>query len=233
MTLHYHGTPITPQDVLFGLAGLCFCVSYADARQVRIVHEIGQSVLLDNGAFSAWKRGAATDWPGYYAWADAWLDWPTTWAVIPDVIDGTPEQNDELLAQWPHADRGAPVWHLHEPIDRLLRLADFWPRVCFGSSGEYATIGTPSWHGRVSDAWNELVKRHPRRIPWVHMLRGMDLGGGPYPFASLDSTNVARNHVRNARRRDARAMASAIDARQCPGHWAPRALAPRQLELIG
>ena len=29
MTLHFHGTPITPRSVLMDLRGKCFCVSYA------------------------------------------------------------------------------------------------------------------------------------------------------------------------------------------------------------
>jgi hypothetical protein len=220
VTIHYHGTPITPNEVFLSLAGLHFCVSHAEPRQVRSAHENGQGVLLDNGAFSAWKHGALTDWQGYYAWCDEWLDWPTTWAIIPDVIDGTAEDNDALIMQWPHGDRGAPVWHLHEPIERLIELAERWPRVCFGSSGEFAQLDTPKWHARIQDAWNALAVRH-RRTPWVHMLRGMDLGGSIYPFASLDSTNVARNHARNSAFRDARRMAEEIDRRQCPGRWTP------------
>lgn len=231
MTLHYHGTPITPHEVFLGLAGCCFCVSFADARQVRAAHELGQSVMLDNGAFSAWRAGKPTDWPGYYAWCDEWLDYPTTWAVIPDVIDGSEKDNDALIAQWPHGSRGAPVWHLHEPIERLVLLSHRWPRICFGSSGEYATLDTPQWHARVTQAFNELALEH-RRLPWVHMLRGMALAGSAYPFASLDSTNVARNHAgnrsRNERRKSARRMATEIDARQCPGRWEERAIARQQ-----
>lgn len=225
MTIHYHGLPITPQEVFLRLAGCHFCVSFADPRQVRAAHEIGQSVMLDNGAFSLWRAGKPTDWPGFYAWADEWLDYPSTWAVIPDVIAGTDAENDDLIAAWPFAQRGAPVWHLHEPIDRLLRLADEFPRVCFGSSGEYATVGSWSWHARVSDAFDALSARHSR-LPWVHMLRGMALAGGPYPFASLDSTNIARNHAgnntRETPRKDPRRMADAIDGSQCPGRWVPR-----------
>lgn len=234
MALHYHGTPITPQDVLLRLAGRHFCVSFAEPRQVRTCHEIGQSVMLDNGAFSLWRAGKATDWPGFYAWADEWLDYPTTWAVIPDVIEGSDEENDRLVSEWPHGeDRGAPVWHMHEPVARLLRLADAFPRVCFGSSGEYAVVGSPSWHRRAALAFDALATRH-RRLPWVHMLRGMALAGGPYPFASMDSTNVARNHAGNHTRgqaaRDARAIAEAIDARQCPARWTPAT--ERQASLL-
>jgi hypothetical protein len=224
VTIHYHGTPITPHEIILGLAGCCFCVSFSDSRQVRAAHELGQSVMLDNGAFSQWKRGKATDWAGYYAWCNEWLDWPTTWAVIPDVIEGSDEENDALISQWPHGQRGAPVWHLHEPLDRLVKLCDMWPRVCFGSSGQYAQIDSPEWHRRVSQAWNLLARYH-ERLPWIHMLRGMDLGGSAYPFSSLDSTNIARNHARNSCYRDARLMAIQIDGRQCPGRWAPRVVA--------
>jgi hypothetical protein len=225
MTLHYHGLPITPNEVLLRLAGCCFCVSHAAPQQVKIAHDIGQSVMLDNGAFSLWKANKPVDWPGFYRWADQWLDYPTTWAVIPDVIDGTDADNDALIGEWPFGDRGAPVWHLHEGIDRLLRLADSFPRICFGSSGEYAEVGTWDWHCRIGEAFNGLSKRH-RRLPWIHMLRGMALAGGPYPFASVDSTNIARNHAGNNTRssspKDPRRMADMIDARQCPGNWAMR-----------
>jgi hypothetical protein len=52
MMLHYHGTPITPVDALYQLAGRCFCVSHIRPDDVTRVHQIGQSVMLDNGAFS-------------------------------------------------------------------------------------------------------------------------------------------------------------------------------------
>ena len=224
--IHYHGTPINPVSMVYQLAGRCFCVSYVDPRQDRICHEIGQSVMLDNGAFSVWRRGAASDWPGYYAWSDRWLDCPTTWAVIPDVIDGDAAANDALIADWPHGHaRAAPVWHMHEPIGRLLRLIDDWPRVCFGSSGAYAVVGTTDWHRRCTEAWNAIGRAHAR-TPAVHMLRGMSLSGGPYPFASVDSTDVARDH--NRPQNTAGAMAARWDAIQCPVAWPAR---PEQLTL--
>jgi len=100
--IHYHGTPITPRGALGQLPGRCFCVSYARPEQVTTCHQLGQSILLDNGAYTSWTQRKPTDWPGYYAWSERWLQYPSTWAVIPDVIDGTAEQNDALLRQWPH-----------------------------------------------------------------------------------------------------------------------------------
>lgn len=49
MTIHYHGTPITPRAVLDTLAGRHFCVSFAAPADVKHCHAIGQSVMLDNG----------------------------------------------------------------------------------------------------------------------------------------------------------------------------------------
>lgn len=213
VTVHYHGTPITPAAAMVELAGRCFCVSHAAPQQVATVHRIGQAVMLDNGAFSAWKRGHQPDWPAYYAWADQWLDYPTTWAVIPDEIEGGEEVQEWLIAQWPHGEKGAPVWHLHEPIDRLLRLLDSWPRVCMGSSAEYAEILTPRWERRMDDAWREIDRRHAR-TPNVHMLRGMQLTRHRWPFASVDSTDVARNHSRD--HNCPAKMAARWDAAQCP-----------------
>jgi hypothetical protein len=224
VTVKFHGTPITPSAVLLTLAGKNFCVSYARPDQVEIVHQIGQSVLLDNGAFTAHTKGPPTDWPGYYSWCDRWLDHPTTWAVIPDEIDAGSQQQDALLKEWPHGDRGAPVWHSGEPLDRLYRLCDEWPRVCVGSTDEHWQVLSPSWRRRMDEAFNGIALRH-RRMPWLHMLRGMQLATtGGYPFASLDSTDVARNHNRPAN--IARAMADRWDAAQCPARWTPRLAHP-------
>jgi hypothetical protein len=230
MTLHYHGTPITPRAKLLELPGRNFCVSYADPRDVEVCHEIGQSVMLDNGAFSFWKTGKATDWNGFYEWCEPWLDHHTTWAVIPDVIDGTAEDNDRLIELWPGRIfyKGAPVWHMHESIDRLLSLCDGWPRVCIGSSGQYAALGTSRWHRRMEEAFNALCPTGPPPV-WLHMLRGMAMTRLDYPFASVDSTDLARNHNRGVA---ITKMADQWDGRQCPARWTPRHAHPELWEAV-
>lgn len=190
--IHYHGTPITPGHLMAGMAGRHFCVSYAAPAQLPLAMRIGASVMLDNGAFSAWTRRAAVDWRGFYAWADPHLIHPH-WCVVPDVIDGDEAANDDLLADC-HLPRqfAAPVWHLHESLDRLARLADEYPRLCFGSSGQYATPGSQAWTGRIDAAW-EMLARTGRR-PWVHMLRAMkEASHGPWPF------RLRRQHERRAK----------------------------------
>jgi hypothetical protein len=216
MTTHYHGTPITPITALYELAGRNFCVSHSAPGDVARAHAIGQSVMLDNGAFSAWTAGRKTDWPAYYSWTDKWLDYPTTWAVIPDVIDGDEAEQDALLRLWPHGDRGAPVWHMHESLDRLAELTLTWPRVCIGSSARFAVVLSEPWRFRMDDAWDRIMKHH-RRTPTIHMLRGMQLAGERWPFASVDSTDVARNH--NRAQNTPLKLAARWDAVQCPARF--------------
>lgn len=65
--LHYHGTPITPRAQLERMAGRMFCVSYAAPQDLATCLRIGQSVMLDNGAFSVFTRGHTFDRDGFYA----------------------------------------------------------------------------------------------------------------------------------------------------------------------
>lgn len=224
--IHYHGTPITPISALYELRGRHFCVSHAAPQDVSRCHQIGQSVMLDNGAFSKWKSGRETDWLAFYAWAEPWLSFATTWAVIPDVIDGGSQLQDALVREWPFGQKGAPVWHMDEPIARLLRLTGEWSRVCVGSTAEYSVVLSPAWERRMDECWNEIAKRH-RFLPHIHMLRGMQCSGRQWPFASVDSTDVAQNH--NRPQNTPRAMADRWDAMQTPGDWHQRA---EQLELV-
>lgn len=229
MTFHYHGTPITPAAALDQMAGKMFCVRHARPDHVEKVHKIGQSVMLDNGAFSAFTRGAAVDWQAYYSWTDRWLDYPTTWAVIPDAIDAGAQLQDALIAEWPHGDRGAPVWHSGEPIDRLLRLADGWSRVCIGSTDDHWQVGGDVWSARMDEAFDAISKRH-RRTPWLHLLRGLSQCGKRWPFASVDSSSVGQNHHRyrsplfvgTPDEFATRAYSDKWDAVQCPAGWAAR-----------
>ncbi len=110
--MHYHGTPITPRSVLETLAGENFCISYAEPRDLKVCLKIGQSLMLDNGAFSAKTRGIPFDPKGFYDWLDPILGHPH-WGVVPDVIDGTEEEQRQLVKSWPYPKSlGVPVWHL-------------------------------------------------------------------------------------------------------------------------
>lgn len=215
MTIHYHGTPITPLPALYDLRGRHFCISHAAPQDVGRCHAIGQSCMLDNGAYSKWKRNRATDWPAYYEWTDKWLDCPTTWAIVPDEIDAGTQQQDALIREWPHGKRqAAPVWHMDEPIMRLMALCDAgWSRVCIGSTDEYRVVLSAAWERRMDDVFSEVAHTFGRRTPPLHMLRGMQCSGLRWLFASLDSTDIAQNHWRP--QNTPRAMAERWDAVQC------------------
>lgn len=162
----YHGGPITPAEAAVAAwSGRHAMVGFAEPRQLDIALEVCQSVALDNGAFSAWTTGKPiTDWRPFYAWAAPLLRHPAVdWCLIPDVIDGGEADNDALLSEWPHgAALGVPVWHMHESLDRLARLADAWPRVAFGSSGEFATVGDAKWWRRINEAMDVVCDEEGR-----------------------------------------------------------------------
>lgn len=189
--IHYHGTPITPNRYIDKMSGRHFCVSYAAPAQLEICLRIGSSVMLDNGAFSVFTRGLKFDVDGFYKWIEPHLGHPH-WAVVPDVIGGTVEQQRQMTASWPfHKSLGLPVWHLGMPIDYLFELVDVWPRVCFGSSGEFWQVGSDKWNRKMDEVFNALSKRGS--IPWIHGLRMLGQSSGPWPLASADSTNIGRN----------------------------------------
>jgi hypothetical protein len=230
--IHYHGTPVTPRERLYELAGQCFCVSFSDARDVEVCHEIGQSVMLDNGAYSAWTRGDRPDWEAFAVWAHRWLEFRTTWAVMPDAIDGD-EAAQERLSAWlfvEHRDvwsRCAPVWHMHESLERLRYLCLAHDRVCIGSSRQYRQVGFAPWHRRMEQAMSQICPGG-RVSTWLHMLRGMSVADAGYPFASVDSTDVARNHSRPGR--SPSEMAARWNARQAPRRWAGHVQQAMQLD---
>jgi len=170
-------------------------ISFAHPYQLPIIADVCQSFALDNGAFSAWRSGKPIiDWKPYYAWVREWMKHPGfDWALIPDVIDGTEKDNDVQIAIWPLGTRGVPIWHLHESLQKLERLCEFWPRVAFGSSGEFAAIGTKKWWGRMTEAM-EIACPFGQAEAKIHGLRMLNPEiFSRFPFSSADSTNVARN----------------------------------------
>lgn len=243
---HYHGLPITPEDAAIAAVscGHAF-VSFRYPQQLALVLSVCQSFAVDNGAFSAWKSGEPiTDWSRYYAWVAELNRYPSfDFAVIPDVIDGDEQANDALLAEWPwkarHAHVGAPVWHMHESIERLVRLANEWPRICIGSSGQFATVGDSRWWHRIGEAMNAITDKQGLPITKIHGLRMLSVDVFPrLPLASADSTNIAQNVGIDSRWTGAYSPASKktralilrerIEAHQSSTFWERQ---PIQLEL--
>ena len=228
--IHYHGTPITPRRLLMQMAGKHFCVSYARKDDDDICISIGQSVMWDNGAFTFYTQNKKTNWDGLYKWLEPRLGHPH-WAIVPDVIDGSIEEQRNLISQWPfEKSLSAPVWHMGLPVSYLLELVDEgWPKICFGSSGDIWKIGSDAWEHKCDEAFNALSQNGS--LPWIHMLRGLSLGGKRWPFASADSANVATSHhgQGHTKLEHPEYMARTIDAVQTPVHWHLR---PQQEGLL-
>ena len=230
MTLHYHGTPLTPRSELEKMKGKHMCVSFANPNDAEWCQTWAQSVMWDNGAFVFYRQDKpVTDWSKFYAWVEPRLGHPH-WAVVPDVIGGGVEDNLALIRQWPfRKDIAAVVWHLDEPIEHLLALIDLgFSKVCFGSAGDYWQVGSDAWARKVDEAFNAII-RHFGRIPWIHMLRGLAVVGDVWPFASADSTNVARNFKNIGAEICPERMSRRIDAIQSPVGWSVRSIKQEDL----
>lgn len=171
-------------------------VSYEHPQQMEIAAEVCQSVALDNGAFPSWVKGVKFDFDGYADWAAKWTKHPAVeWCVIPDRIDGSEADNDALLRDWslPKA-VSVPVYHMHESIDRLVRLCADFPLVALGSSGQFATVGNDAWWHRMADMMDAICDDEGSPLVKLHGLRMLDPGVfSKLPLSSADSTNVARN----------------------------------------
>lgn len=212
----YHGTPCGAfernRDVF---ALMNFCMSWA-AYSVRekcqrtgaptagaVAHAlICQMLLLDNGAFSIWKLSRKRcvqfrlDIAAIYDWMTA------LWEVrggrdvailLPDVIEGSEAENDALLLTCPEHLRPIawPVWHANESLARLDRLANDYGRVAIGAAGEYVEVLGAAYCRRMDEVFNRREVSFPG--VGLHMLRGLQLAGGPWPFESADSTDVGVN----------------------------------------
>lgn len=248
--IHYHGLPITPVTAASCAVGAGHAfVSHANPAQLAVAAEVCQSFAIDNGAFSAWKAGRpVADWRSFYDWAAACKLIPSCdFAVVPDVIDGGEADNDALLAEWPLPRWfGAPVWHMHESLARLERLASTWPRVCIGSSGEFATIGTAAWWGQMARAMRVVCNDDGQPMVKLHGLRMLDpVIFSRLPFASADSTNIGRNvgidqtwrgnYMPPNKEMRAQVMRARIEAHNAPARWdfnAPESTAAVQGSLL-
>ena len=234
--IHYHGMPINPATAaLAAVGGRHAFLSFIQANQIGICIEACQSFAIDNGAFSAWKSGEPTqDWSAFYEWATFCQGIPSCdFAVIPDVIDGNEADNDALIADCPLPRWfAAPVWHMHESLDRLVRLAHEFPRICLGSSGDYAVVGNAAWWARMGAAMAAVCDPVGRPSCRLHGLRMLNPEVFTrLPLASADSTNVARNigidsawkGTYNPPTKEARAtlLRQRIESQNAPHVWVP------------
>lgn len=195
---HYHGLPITPISAAQAAVtnGHAF-VSFAHNQQLEVAIKVCKGFAIDNGAFSAWKSGnPITNWSNFYDFASKCLKKPNCdWIVIPDVIDGSESDNDALLAECPiRKEFAVPVYHMHESLERLERLASDYPRIALGSSGEFSVVGTNEWWDRMNQMMSVVCDKGGFPLVKMHGLRMLDERiFTKLPLDSADSTNIGRN----------------------------------------
>jgi hypothetical protein len=240
--IHYHGGVITEaneavkfyqrRDVL---------ISFAKKEKEHLIAEVCRSFVLDNGAFSLWKSGKQTDWDGFYDWVEKWKNHPRfEWFLIPDVIGGSDEENQELMEHCPFPDHiSVPVYHLGESFRRLSEMVERYPRIAIGS--------TQGFELKTIRFWNEMRKIFEvicdrDGIPQVkvHGLRMLDPEiVKAFPFSSGDSsTNVRESlfdikwghkYSPTSKAERAALVADYLDKAQSPSFYK---LKPIQMELI-
>lgn len=198
--IHYHGTPVggTRTDVVRFLSGRHALIPFARPDDLGAALEVCQSVVLDNSAFSLWKKGGDVDVAGYHAWVHSIAGHPSLdWCLIPDKIDGTEEENIELVNLWLRMGcrvQSVPVWHMHESLEWLGYLVSKFQTVALGSSGQWASPGTSGWWDRMAQAMAVACDDEGRPHARLHGLRMLD----PQvftrlPLSSADSTNASVN----------------------------------------
>lgn len=204
--IKYHGTPITPKAIfLESMKNRNCLVSFANQQDLKIAIKYCNKIILDNGAFSFWTKKKKIDWSEYYSWVSKNYE-KIDYYIIPDVIDGTEKENDDLIVDFFRKVRfgygfhhlfskAIPVWHIDESLERLKKLMQHFNYIAFGSAGEYSQLGTESWHKRMNDAMKIVCDENGRPKVKIHMLRCLNPKiFTQYPFYSGDSTNLARNH---------------------------------------
>jgi len=198
--IKYYGTPLSPTSVFDeALRGRNVLIPYPRPDNLKRAIEICDKVIIDNGAFSIWRKGGTVDWDKFYSWLQPFKH-NIEFFFIPDVIDGTEEQNDALIADYflRGETKGVPIWHVNESLERLYRLVDYFDYIAIGSAGEYSQLGTPMWYNKMDKAMRVLCFSDGTPKVKIHMLRCLNAKiFTKFPFHSGDSTSLAQNHKRD------------------------------------
>ena len=200
--IKYYGTPLTPKSVFIKALTRRNClIPFPNPQDLKRGIEVCNKVIVDNGAFTIWRKGGSVNWDEYYDFVDTIIE-DIEFFFIPDVIDGTEEENDFLISHclWrtDYSKKGVPIWHINESLYRLEYLIEKFDYIAIGSAGEYKDLGTWKWHRRMDEAMKVLCNYDGFPKVKIHMLRCLN----PkiftrYPFHSGDSTGLAQNHSRD------------------------------------
>ena len=69
--IKYHGTPCSPMKVFYeAFTDRNVLIPYPRPDDMKRAIEVADKIILDNGAFSIWKKGGIPDWEGFYRWVE-------------------------------------------------------------------------------------------------------------------------------------------------------------------
>lgn len=217
------------------LSGRHALIPFFRPDDLPVAMDVSQSFVLDNSAFSLWKKGGDVPFAEYHSWVQGMAGHPgLDWALIPDKIDGTELENAALVTAWLREGSdvlSVPVWHMHESLEWLSYLIDRFQVVALGSSGQWATPGTDGWWSRMTEAMAVCCNSIGRPKKKLHGLRMLDPRiFTQLPLSSADSTNAAVNSGSIARfgsylpptsSQRAEVIASRIEAHNSAAIWEP------------
>lgn len=183
MIVYFAGVDASPKDVLdaFKAGARHFMISYFYWRRhrptLRMLRSLGAHIMLDSGAYSAWRRGEVINVDDYIQYIK---QSQIGKYVVLDVVGDYEETRFNLRQMESQNLRPIPVFHINTPWSILEDLARDYRLICIGG-----TVGK-SKEDRVN-FFDELFERHPELF--YHGL-GMTMPDlmRKYPWVSVDST---------------------------------------------
>jgi hypothetical protein len=198
--IHYHGIAgFSNHQLVKFLPVRHVLISFAYKEHLEAAAEFASSFVLDNGAFTIWKKGGKLDIDGYINWCYQWHKHPSfDWCIIPDKIEGCEKENNELIADFPKDINGVPVWHFYESLEKLKWLTETYQKICIAPNGGpnniYSKLGTTHFWSRIAQAMNILCDAEGKPKVKIHGLRLLNPELFRHiPLSSADSTNAVQN----------------------------------------
>lgn len=193
MILYYAGGDRSPKDVWDAIRSGArhFMLSYyyekSHSSLIRLMRAHGVHLMVDSGAFSAWRKGSVIDLTGYVRYIK---QHHIGKYIVLDVV-GDPEKSDANLKAM--EDEGLypiPVFHYGVSFDWLDRYAARYPYIALGGTVGKTTLQRLAF-------FTEVFQRHPQLHYHGLGMTAPDLLR-QFPWFSVDSTTwlVGKTHGR-------------------------------------
>lgn len=180
-------------------------------------------IILDSGAYSAWKLGKPVDIDAYCDFLLANLDWIGHYVCLDVINPGNPEEAarasfENLLHMRKRGLDPMPVYHVGEDVSWLHRMLDLGCRHIGLSASSLVTRNkVDDWYAM---AWSHLVTADGQPVVRAHAFgEGRYQSLRKFPWYSADSTSWVYAAQRNGQIQLSNGMKAAHrnDGRSVPG----------------